>query len=270
MALSQDDDDDGVNLAAGPSGYFNPALGLMMVQRPEAVAAHFASRGVEPPSEDFPEGFKLHDAHKSLGQQLAANEGAGTEGGSFFGNLLRGGGNAPPAPTDPDRIDSVFRATGYNASLVPPEEVTDLPPGGIGVDVPTPQARPSNAPASLKVSDLPSGGDTGEVLPAKGEVTDGMNGGSDNPPMPKPRPPEAPPRPKEEKSKDGGLDNFGKALAGLAMMKTPPPQTIHSPPPPHPSTQLTRSNLPQVLLAQLQRSGAPGAVLRLGEALRGR
>jgi hypothetical protein len=282
MALSQDDDDNGVNLAAGPSGYYNPAMGLMMVQQPEAVAAHLASRGIEPPTEDYPEGFKVNDAHKSLGQHLAG-EVPSTDWHEVgparaFGNWLRGGGEAAggvpmpqprplSAPPDPDRIDSAFRVTGYNTKLVPPEEDTDLPPGGIGVDVPMPPSRPSNAPASVKVSDLPTaGGEAGETLPARGEVTDGMNGGEV--PMPRPRPPEAPQKAKEQKG--GGLDDFGKALAGLAAMKTPPPQIIHSPAAPHPSTQLTRSNLPQVLLAQMQRSGSPGSILRLGEALRGR
>ncbi len=65
------------------------------------------------------------------------------------------------------------------------------------------------------------------------------------------------------------LDDLGTALAGVRPIPTPPAQHIYSPQPPRPTNQISRSNAPQVLMQELMASSRPGALLRLGQALRG-
>jgi hypothetical protein len=55
-----------------PSASYNPEYGLMAVQNPRAFVQQLAKLGHEPPG-DFPEDFKLEDAHKTLGTHLAMN-----------------------------------------------------------------------------------------------------------------------------------------------------------------------------------------------------
>lgn len=272
MALNPDDP-----LAGGPSGYYQPEFGMLAIQQPDAFAAHMARMGAPPPT-DFPEGFKLEDAHNSLGKSLNPTQMADASSNPF----------ASMSPNS--RVNDTFHgALGYGEEFggrsgLPGDEL----PGGIGPSVgqrlrdaaaaregrpPVPAAPASAAePPFVPQGPMPPPPATPPVVaqPAPPSRSEEEPEPPDTSPLKDTAKGEVKPGGKARGSSNDPGDSLGKALAGLAAMKPPPPPMIHSPAAPHATNQLSRSNVPQLLMQEIAAAGNPQARLRLGQALLGR
>ena len=172
MALGDDDSGGYDPMAGGPSGYYNPAFGMMAIQNPEMFVSHLASNGVQPPA-DFDENFDHIDAHKALGASLKDQD-----------RMPQG---LPGMPTEQqgsfdERFSDSFRGA--------PGSMRSFAPSG---DMPIP-ASPSDAAAPPKKSDTPVTDWLGQT--SIGRALLGPDKGA-TPPPPPPAPPKMPP--KEEK-----------------------------------------------------------------------
>jgi hypothetical protein len=298
MALEDDTgmDMDG-SMAGGPSGYYNPAFGLMAIQQPEAFVQHLASKGIPPP-EDFPDDFTHQDAHQALGSALkdpsrmsqgeptsfsdrfnAANGDAqsGLPGNTrAYFDPIQGEVNATdqPVPSKSQMLENSGKPDGPNMPLpklptrVQAPLVTTPSPKPLGAALKDANTepwggRPHVDPEPLPPGDSPSTAG-GSAVPAGGtsEKTGDLN-------QQEPTPKNQSDKTKKTGKEDSG-DAFGKALAGLSAMKPPTPIFPHPGNLPHPSNQISRSTMPTELLKELSHIGSPGNIVRLGALLKGR
>lgn len=136
MALEDGDYDSA--MAGGPTGYYNPAFGLLAIQNPEQFVQHLAARGIQPPA-DFPDNFNHQDAHKALGSSLKDQ--------SRYENP-----NSPLANFN-ERFGAAFQTqppgdiSGQSPGPVPlPEDAPFSGTGAVPPRVPLPHTRPAGAP----------------------------------------------------------------------------------------------------------------------------
>lgn len=214
---------------------YDPAMGLALVQNPEAIIPHLVARGAKPPA-DIPKGIDHIDAGQSLGRAL------GFSNDTPWGRIGNAAQNAPTL-TAPASIDDRF--AGLPSTATPSQQ-------GAG-EVPIPRPRPPTPAPEAAMA-------TGDVPPSDT---------SQQPPEPTPRA-DATSTTSPSGSKRSGLDDLGQALAGVRALSPPQPQHIFSPQAPRPTNQIARSNAPQVLMQELMAAARPESMLRLGQALGGK
>lgn len=255
-------DDINAVLNGGPS-YYDPAMGMMLVQNPEAAAALLASRGAPVPPDAKP-GITYQDAHQGLGAALSGQVRNPTTMGEgwermkgmiaspfqkYYGAMEQSLG---PQAQKGDRLPGPMSPSQEPSPMVRIASGS----GGAGILTPEPSA-PTPSPESVNSGGAVPGPATAEKpgdfsrpdpTPAGMQMTQG---------------PDTPVHP------DKTVDGLSKALAGLHAMK--PDVLRPSTPAPYRATNpIARSNLPQALMAEILGAAKPTSQFRLGEALKGR
>lgn len=292
-----DDDDSTMDLdssmAGGPTGYYNPAFGVMAIQNPEMFVQHLASKGIQPPA-DFDEDFTHQDAHAILasntaspGASLKDQSQLPTSFSDRFGAAFPGGGTPDSAmafapqgkdPAIPEADIEPWKAPPPPSAAAPPPPPNPEPTR----DVPAPKARPVGSALKGPENDEPWGGrphvDPEPLPPTDAPSTAGgaavpagtsqEQPGNLNQKEPSAKNPSVDQTKKS--SREGSQDAFGKALAGISAMKAPPVIFPHPGNIPHPSNQISRGTLPTELLKELSNIARPENKIRLGMVLKGR